>query len=177
MKFAKSLLALSLVALFWSCNKTTEEVNKLTEFDMSYSSESAVPATTYTANVPVDITTPEISTNSTSRFSSENTASNLIDEIKLTRFNITALSGNLDFLKSFTIFIKTSAGETQVASKTSIPAGATSVAADLSGTNIKDHLTKDKISFRISAIFTTGTSQEIKIKTDQTVHVKATLLN
>jgi len=177
MKLLKFFTVAALSATLWSCDKAVKEVDKLTEFDMSYSTETTVPATTYTADVPVDISTPEIPTNVNTKFTSENTAVNLVDEIKMTRFNISAVSGNLDFLKSFTIFIKTSAGETQVATKSNIPAGSTSVAADLSGANIKDHMTKDKIQFRISAIFTTGTPNEIKIKTDQTVHVKATLLN
>src|ERR1043165_9143141 len=101
-----------------ACKKTKEEVDKLTEFDINYSTNLTIPATTYTASVPVDFTTPEVSTQSSTKFSSEKTAADLVSEVKMTKFDISSGSGNLDFLKSITVYIKTTGlGDVQVATK------------------------------------------------------------
>lgn len=159
-----------------SCTK--KDVNELTEFDINYSNELTIPSTSFTTvTVPVDISTPEFATNISSNSSSNKTTTDLITEIKLTKFNISTSSGNLDFLKSVTIYIKASGlSETQVATKSNIPAGSTSISADLKDVNIKDYITKDKVSFRASFLFQTTGSSSMNLKMDETVHVKATIL-
>src|SRR5687767_12309756 len=105
MKKIKAILIPSAIFLFFflfvSCQKAKDEIDQLTEFDINYSSEVPVPAGTYTAGTPVDIVTPEIPTESSSKFASEQTTKDLVSEIKLTKFKVSATSGNLDFLQSF----------------------------------------------------------------------------
>ena len=187
-KFLCLSLVLALVAFGLSCKKK-EEVNKLTEFDIDYSTNLSIPSSSMTVSSPtatpvsVEFTTPNVPTQQSSKFSEAGTAQNLIDEIKMTRFNITAVStsttttANLDYLKSLTIYIKASGvGEEVVATKSNIPAGSTSVSMDLKDTNIKNYIFKDNIQFKVVAIFeaTTPTNQTLKL--DETVHVKASLL-
>ena len=91
MKKLLGLLLLSVVFLAGpSCQKAKEE---LTEFDIDYSTSLPVPANSYTANVPATFNTPEINTDSKSKFSAQKTASDHINEIKMTRFNISVSSG------------------------------------------------------------------------------------
>ncbi len=165
-------LLMSIIAFNWSCNK-----EKLTEFDIDYSTSLPVPASSYTVNTPVEFLTPEIPTESASKFSSAKTSQNLIDEIKMTRFYITAVTGNLDGLKNISIYLKTSnLGDVLVASKASIPAGSTSISADLNDVNIKEYIFKDKIQFRVSVTISSDPSAARQFKLDQTLHVKAKLI-
>lgn len=184
----KKILSLSLVASFilfdLSCKKK-EEANKLTQFDIDYSTNLAIPSASITVTTPttsVEFTTPNVPTQQASKFSAEGTSQSLISEIIMTRFNVTAVStgtttANLDYLKSLTIYIKAAGvGEEIVATKSNIPTGTTSIAMDLTGTNIKNYIFQDNIQFKVLAIFDGSAASDQTLKLDETVHVSATLL-
>lgn len=156
-----------------SCQKAKDEINKATEFDMSYSTQFSIPSTSISVTQPVDFTTPDIPTQSSSRFISEQTTQDLIDEIKMTKFVISNPNGNLDYLKSLSIYLKTSGlGDILVATKSNIPENTSTVNADLNDINIKQYIFKDKIQFRVNVTITTGLTADQTLKIDQTVHVK-----
>jgi hypothetical protein len=162
-----------LVVLGLSCEKTKDDINEATEFDISYSSQVSIPSTSISVTAPAEFSTPEISTQSASRFASENTTKDLIDEITVSKFNISNPNGNLDYLKSITVYIQAdNMGDVQIAAKSNIPAGTTSVAADLSGANIKDFIVKDKIKFKVKVTISTGLTANQTLKVDVTVKVK-----
>jgi len=173
----------ALLVLGVSCKK--EEAAKLTEFDISYSTNLTIPSANMTVSNPsltpttVEFTTPNVPTQQAAKFSAEGTAKNLIDQIKMTKFDI-SVSGagaNLDFLKSLTVYIKASGvGEQMVSTKTNIPAGLTSVSMDLQDVNIKDYIFQDNIQFRVVATFDATAATDQVLKMDETVHVKATLI-
>ncbi|MBL7936013.1 MAG: hypothetical protein JNM51_09440 [Bacteroidia bacterium] len=164
-----------------SCKK--KEVDKLTEFDINYSTNLSIPSSSIAINSPttsVEFTTPNIPTQQSSKFSAEGTAQSLIDQIKMTKFDV-SVSGtgaNLDFLKSVSIYIKAAnVGEQLVATKSSFPTNITSASLDLSDVNIKDFIFQDNIQFRVIVAFdATATVPNQTLKMDETVHVKATLL-
>ncbi len=183
-KTATLLFVVLVIAGITSCQKTKDNVNKATEFDMSYSTEFTIPSTTLTppsgmstsTTQPIEFNTPDISTASASKFSSESTTKDLISEIKMTKFNISNPNGNLNYLKSLSIYLKTSdLVDVLVATKTNIPQNISSLDCDLGDVNIKEYIFKDKIQFKISAVLITGTgaSGDQKLKTSQTLHVKA----
>ena len=170
---------LSAIFLFVTvqCEKTKDKVDELTEFDINYTANLTIPSTSYTLNTPVDISTPEIPTQSANKFSEQKTAQNLVSEIKMTKFDISTTGTDLNFLKSLSIYVKTSnLGDVLVATKSNIPTGITAVSADLSGANIKEHIFKDKIQFRVTLNFNTAPSGTQNLKMDQTVRIKATIL-
>ena len=116
-KAATFIMAVLLVAGISSCQKTKNDINKATEFDMNYTTgdiiipSASIPSTLTPPSgtiQAIDFNTPDISTASASRFTSESTTQDLIDEIKMTKFTISNSSGNLNFLKSISIYIKTS---------------------------------------------------------------------
>ncbi len=162
------LIIVLLVVLNLSCKK-----DKFTEFDIDYTTTLSVPAASITVNVPADFNSPEIPTDSKDKFTSEKTLQNLVDEIKMTKFDISVANGNLNFLKSLNIYLKTSGlGDVLIASKTSIPTGVSALAMDLEDVNIKEYIFKDKIQFRVTVtIQSSPTSAQLKM--DQRVHVKA----
>ncbi|MBX3165389.1 MAG: hypothetical protein KF900_13020 [Bacteroidetes bacterium] len=182
-KKSLSLLLSGMVMLVaMSCQKTKDSVNEFTEFDVEYSSNISIPSfgtgsatadTIVAVDTTMTITTPEIPTQMTSKTSAAKTALNLIDEIKLTRFNISTLGSNLNFIKSLTIYIKTDGADVEVANVADIPENATSVSAHLSDVNIKDPMIKDKVQFKVIAAFKlVPDSTQTSLKLDQTVHVK-----
>lgn len=180
-KILNLLLVIAFIGFGLSCKKK-EEANKLTEFDISYSTNLTIPSASITVTTPttsVEFTTPNVPTQQSSKFSAEGTAQSLIDEIKMTQFKVstTGTGNNLDFLKSLTVYIKASnVGEQKIASKSNIPSGSTSVSLDLDDVNIKNFIFQDNIQFRVLAIFDASAATDQTLKLDETVHVKATLL-
>lgn len=178
-KAAGLLFAVLVFAGITSCQKTKDDINKATEFDMDYSTQVTIPSTTLAlpqgTTQPIDFSTPQISTQSSSRFTAESTTKDLIDEIKLTKLNISNPSGNLNFLKSISIYLQTTGlGDILIATKSNIPENTTSIDADLQGVNIKQYIFNDKIQFRVNVtLITNGSSnQDQVLKTSQTMHVK-----
>lgn len=181
-KSLNALLVLSLIIFGVSCKKTKEKVDELTEFDMSYSYNLSVPSSSVNTSqtVPVDFVTSDISTNSSSTFSAQKTAADKVSEIKLTKFKISTptAGANLDYLKSLSIYIQASGQpEVLLASKASIPTGVTSFDMDLSGTNLKEYLFGATFKLRVAVLVDVNISTAQTLKLDETMHVKATLLN
>ena len=144
-KIFSYLFIISIIGFVLSCKKK-EEADKLTEFDINYSTNLSIPSASIAVNsqtTVVEFTTPNIPTQQSTKFSAEGTAKNLISEIKITKFDISAVGtgANLNYLKSLTIYVKASnVGEQLVASKTSIPTGITSISMDLQDVNIKNYI-------------------------------------
>lgn len=165
-----------------SCQKAKDQLDQLTEFDIPYSNNITIPESTLnntiSATAPLDIKTPDVPTNSSSIFSNNKTSSDLISEIKMKSLTISVPTGNLDFIKSISIYINASGlSEALVASKLTVPVGQTSVSMDMGDVNIKDYIKKDNISFRVTGTVQTGTGQIAQtLKMDEIVHVKATLI-
>jgi hypothetical protein len=136
-----------------------------------------VPSNTISLNVPIDFTTPNVSTQSSSNLATNKTTQSLVDYIKLTKFDVGVGTDNLDFLKSLSIFIKASGmNETLVASKTNIPTGLTNISMDLNDVNIKDYIFQPNVQFRVSVTIDASTANGQTLLLEQTVHVKATVL-
>jgi hypothetical protein len=170
-QFLPVLLFLSIL-IFSGCKK----IDELTEFDIEYSTELTIPASGLSINQPITINSPEIPTNGVSKFTENNTAKNLIDEIKLSRFNISVVNptgANLDFMNSLEIYIAAgSISESLFAKKTPIPSGSSSIAMDLEGQNLKDYIFEDKFKMRLRLVPDQALTADVKIKIDQTMHVK-----
>jgi hypothetical protein len=174
--FTYTILIALICGVNFSCKKTKEKVDELTEFDINYTTNLSVPSQTLAVNVPVDFTTPDISTQSASKFSENNTTKDLVSEIKLTKFNISVASGNLDFLKSLSIYIKSGSAEVLVGTKTNIPTGISETQLDLQDVNIKSYISEPTMKFRVTVTIDASTTAGQSLKMDQTVRVKATLI-
>jgi len=171
-KIVRVIIILSLALGFSvSCKK-----DKFTEFDIDYTTTLSIPAASITVNVPADFNSPEIPTDSKDKLTSEKTLQNLVEEIKMTKFDISVANGNLNFLKSLSIYLKTSdLGDVLIATKTIFPQGVSALAMDLQDVNIKEYIFKDKIQFRVT-VTTQSSPTSAQLKMDQRVHVKAKLI-
>ena len=95
----------------------------------------------------------------------------------MTKFNLSVSSGNLDFVKSVSVSINGSGlPEALIGSKSVVPVGQTTVALDMTNTNIKEYFKKDNFSFRIVGSVQTGGQLAQTLKMSQIIHVKATLI-
>ncbi len=161
-----------------SCKKTQDKVDELTEFDMNYSTDFTVPSSSVSVNIPADFTTPDVTTNSSSTFSSQKTVSSKVTEIKLTKFEMVSGGGDFDYLKSIIIYMQAAGQpEIQLATKTSIPTGISTLSLDLSGNNIKDYIFGTAFKLRVNVVIDGAITANKVMKLNQTMHVKAVLIN
>ena len=155
-----------------------KKVDELTEFDLTYSSNQELPGSGIPVGGTADFVTPDIETNTQSQFAANSTRSDLIESIKLTRFAVTNESGHLDFLRSFTVYIAADGlGENEIARKSQIPDGVSTVEADLTGVNVKEYLLKSHMNFRLRVSVDSLPSENQQLKLDQTMRVSGKKLS
>jgi hypothetical protein len=169
-----TLTAFALVLISLSCQKTKNNINDATEFDISYTTQFTMPATDFDGVDTASFITPDISTDSDKKFASENTAADLVESIALTKLNVISVNGNMDFLKDMDISLMADkVNPSKVASKSNIPTGTTTLAADVSGLNIKDYIKKDKVKLKVFARVDGEVKQDQNMKIEITVRVAA----
>lgn len=131
-------------------------VDKLTQFNMDFNSTVVIPVPEGT-NLPSDVKTPDVVTNSESTFSVKDTRKDMIEEVKLTSLELTITSpstGNFDFMKTINVYMLAEGlPETKIAWKENIPNGAGSVLElDTSNEDLKEYIKKDKIVLRMNTV-------------------------
>ena len=146
----KLLATLSISTLF-----LTSCIDQLTQFDMDFTSEVVIPSTTG-VNLPFNIFTPNIETNSESTFEANKTGKNLIEEILLAQLDITITSpinGNFGFLNSIEIYISADGlPEERIAFKLDIPQNTGNyLELETEDIDLKDYIKKDEFSLRVRA--------------------------
>ncbi|MBL4709807.1 MAG: hypothetical protein JKY48_15345 [Flavobacteriales bacterium] len=142
---------IAIISLLVISTLACKDVEKLTEFTMEINSSVTIPKNPV-SGVPVDISTPDLPTNSEAIFSGKNTRQDLIEEIKLTNMDLKIISpsgSNLDFFKSVSVYMSANGlPEISLATKTDVPDSLTELALDASGSNIKEYLKKNNFSLR-----------------------------
>ena len=147
-----------------------KELDELTQFTMDFNNKVTIPANTV-INTPISISVPDISTNSASTFSGNNTNAGAIEEIKLQQMQLSIVSpagSNFNFFKSVEVFMQAEGlPEVAVASETNVADGLTLLGLNTSDANLKEYITKDKFSIRFSTTTDEAITQdhEINVKT------------
>lgn len=145
-----SVFYLLLLAL--GCKK----VDKLTQFNLEYTQEVVVPASTG-IQLPFNLFTPDIQTNSASSFAVHDTRKDLVQKISLTSLTLTLTQpdhGDFGFLKSVEIFISADGLPTEkVAWKENIPDdGSKQLTLETSGADLKEYLKKDEFTLKLTTV-------------------------
>ena len=117
---------------------------------MEFNESVVIPSSTG-INLPFNILTPDVETNSASTFSNNKTRKDLVDEIKLTKLELTIKSptnADFSFLKSISVYISaTGLPEAKIAYKDEVPANAGAVLTlDVSGVDLKEYIKADKMN-------------------------------
>lgn len=178
MKKLLSILMLSSIVLFSACKKTKDKVDEFTQFDLSYSTNFSVPSSSITINTATNFSTPNIATNTGSSYPNNKTTYELVDEVKLTKFNVVASAGNFDYLKSLTIFMQADGlPESQIATISNIPTGVSNFDMTLNDVNLKDYFAKTNFKMRVNVVIDGAISVDQNMKLNQTLHVVAKILD
>lgn len=174
----KSLIVASLMVFSSACEKAKEGVT----FTLSTRSEVTIPSTTG-LNLPINLLSPDITTNSNSSFSSNRTTPELVREIKLSRLDINIMSPNqttFDFLRTLRVYMSApDLPEVELASAVDIPADgrrSLELAVD-KDTNFKEYLVKDRISLRVQATTRQLVTSDTKLEVLPAFEVRASLID
>lgn len=175
----KKIVIISLISIGIITSNSCKKLDELTQFDLDYTSKVTVPSSSV-VNIPIDLSTPDIETNYQDQLSSNETSTDLVDDIKLAVMNINAKEpqgSNLDFLKSVQVFISVDGlDEIEIASSNDIPDGLTTLELSVSSVNLKDYITKENIKFRIKTTTDKAITQDRDLEIFTRFSVNAKIL-
>jgi len=174
--FKKSIFVICLFALITSCDKLDE----LTKFDMEYSQRATIPSSAG-IDLPFDVFTPEIETNSESTFEVNDTRKDLIEEIKLTELELVIISpdgADFSFLNSIEVYISADGlEEIKIAYLEEVPDDAGSVVTlDTADTDLKEYIKSDEFSLRLNTVTDELMSTDHELEVNSTFFVDAKIL-
>jgi hypothetical protein len=155
-------------------------VDKLTHFNMDYNVSVVIPSSTG-INLPFNLFTPDISSNSESTFAVNDTRKDLVEVIKLTKLDMTLTappSGNFGFLKSIEIFISAQGlPEEKIAWKYNIPSDVEKyLKLETTNTDLKEYIKKDEFTLRFGTVTDEFLTSDHKIDVHAVFFVDAKIL-
>lgn len=174
--FKKCFSILCVFILFVSCDKLDE----LTKFDMEYSQRATIPSSTG-VNLPFDIFTPEMETNSESTFAVNDTRKDLIEEITLTELELFIVSpdtADFSFLNSIEVYISADGlEEILIASLDEVPEEVGNrITLNTSDADLKEYIKKDEFSLRLNTVTDELMSTDHELDVNSTFFVDAKIL-
>lgn len=149
----KYILMLILITLSVS---SCQVLDQFTQFNMEFNETFVIPST-FGINLPFNILTPDIETNSESTFAVNDTRKDLIEEIQLKTITLTLTSpsnADFSFLKSISVFIVSeNYPEIEVAWKNDISndIGAI-ISLQTTDKDLKDYIKEDNFDLRIKTV-------------------------
>jgi|TARA_R110002051_G_scaffold143507_5_gene216458 hypothetical protein len=172
----KCISIICIIALFSSCDKLDE----LTKFDMEYSQRATIPSSAG-IDLPFDVFTPEMETNSESTFAVNDTRKDLIEEITLTELELVMISpdgADFSFLNSIEVYISAEGlEEIRIAYLEEVPDNAGSVITlNTSDTDLKEYIKKDEFSLRLNTVTDELMSTDHELEVNSTFFVDAKIL-
>lgn len=179
---SRNLLSVFLLAVVVIGSSSCELFDKATEveFDMDFKSQVEV-APSSGLNLPFNLFTPEITTNSESTFGIQNTQKELVETVNLTSLVMTITSPSsqrFDFLKSIKVYIDADGlGEVEIASATDIPDNVgNELALTVAANNLRDYIVKDEFTLRVETVTDKTINQTVEIDIDSKFHIIADVL-
>ena len=157
-----------------------EAIDRLTMFNMDYQTNYTVPASTV-INLPIDILTPDITTNSTSTFQQNDTRADLVESIKLNSLTLTLENpedSNFNFLKELRIFLSADGlQEIEIAFVTDNPnSGTKTLQLETTGAELREYIKKPEFQLRVQTITDQAISRNHDIRIDCRFRVDAEVL-
>ncbi len=178
---ARLAFLISLLSLTAFAGTSCKKVNKLVQFNLDYKTEITVPASAG-VNLPFNLFTPNVETNSEASFKANDTRKDLVDEIMLTELRMTIKSpanGDFSFLESVKVFISApNVEEKEVAAMNSVPANIGSVLSlETLGADLAPYLKADRFTLKVRTTTDELLSEDYKIEVYSDFHVIAKLIN
>lgn len=144
-----------------------EKARELTQFTFETNTEVTIPAATG-VNLPINIFTPDVETNSSQTFENNNTRTDLIEEIRLDECELSIVapaSANFDFLKTIRIYIEAQdLPEILVAEKADMPNGqGQTIDLDVTGVDLTEYIRQPTYNLRVQVVTDEIPSSDIDI--------------
>lgn len=169
-------MLLMLIVSSFGCKK----IDEFTKFDLEYKESITIPASSG-INLPFDLFTPEVVTDSESSFAINDTRKDLIEEITLTSLDlaiVTPTDGDFRFLKSVSVYISAEGlSEIEIASLDPVPdnVGPT-IELTTSENDLKEYIKKDQFKLRVQTVTDEILSEDHKIDVSSKFFVDAKIL-
>ncbi len=172
MKNLVPVLAVLLVSLS-SCNK-------LTQFDISYDTSFTISSSTG-INLPTNIITPDIPSNSETQFEVNDTRKENIEEILLQELSLTITSpsnGTFNFLKTVRIFLNAEGlSEIKIANKENMTnTDSKTIQLDVVCVDLQEYIKKDNFSIRVETVTDEILSPDHEVDLNSVFFVDAKLI-
>lgn len=174
----KFLGIISLIILI--ANTGCKKIDKLTHFNMEYTETFTIPSSTG-VNLPFNIASPDVETNSTSEFEINDTRKDLIEEIQLTQLDLSITSpsnGDFSFLKSAEIYISADGlSEAKIAYINSVPSSAgKNLSLETTKADLQEYIKKDKFDLRLKVVTDEIITSDYQVETHAVFYVDAKIL-
>jgi hypothetical protein len=164
-KKANFIFFLFLLLTVFACDKVDDLLTFRIGHQTTFTVESTVPL-----NLPLDIATPDITTNSNQDFENNDTRSDLVKDIKLEHIDLTVTnpSGkNFNFLKSVAIYISTDgSNEILLAYNDAVPTGVTTVELTPTKEKLDQYVKASSYKLRTAIVLRETLTQDVQIKVD-----------
>lgn len=170
------LLFLLVISGASSCKK----LKKLTRFDINYSMNAEIPSSSG-INLPFNILTPDVTTNSESTFAVNDTRKDLINFIALKKLSVVLESpdnSDLSFVKSAKVFISAEGlDELELANIEDVgdDVGKT-LEFMVSKKDFKEYIKKDEFKLRLNVVTDKMVNSDHQVKINTTFEVEAKLI-
>ncbi len=167
----KSILVLALAGILLA-QQGCKKLASLTQFNLNYDTQVTIPKT-LGIDLPINVVTPPVTTNSSSQFEVNNTSKNLIDSINLTQLRLTipeTETVTFDFLKNIEISISANGlPDKKIAWLEDIPrSGLKTIELDVAPGDLKGYIIQDSFTLKTK----TTTRELISHDTQVLVHCR-----
>lgn len=152
MKLITLIIGLAVFTLTNSCKK----VDELTKFDMDYNTTVVIPSSSG-INLPFNVISPSMSTNSEATFEVNDTRKDLIEEILLKKLELRVDSpngGDFGFLESVEIYINAQdLNELKIAWYDNVPQNqGNTLEIFTTEADLKEYVKKDNFTLRVKTV-------------------------
>ena len=166
----------SLIVFTMGCSA----VDELTKFKMNYKSSVTVPAALQ-VNLPIDLFTPDISTNSQTEFEINDTRKDLVENIRLDGLSLTISSpsgADFSFLNSIVIYISADGlSEIRIAWDEDVSATAGGeLNLETSSENLMEYIKQENFQLRVNTVTDEVLTEDHSIEVDCEFFVDAKIL-
>lgn len=176
----KQLKILSIMLLLGLGLSNCEKIDEQTQFNLDYTTSITVPSNSV-INLPIDLNTPNMTTDSRTEFELNDTRVDLVEEVKLTKARLKITDPNdeeFDFVESIEIYINADGlSELKIAEKTNID---DSIGDEMELTvfdnDLSEYIKTEKFSLRAKVITDQLITQDVDIDVFSTFFVDSKIL-
>lgn len=169
------LLILTILFAITACDK----LDDLTKFDLEYKSKIVIPASAG-IDLPFDVLTPDMETDSESQFEVNDTRKDLIEEIKLTELQMVITSpteADFSFLNSIEVYISAEGLDEIKIAEEEVDENAGSILdVDVLDVDLKEYIKKDEFNLRLNTVTDEAIGSDHEIDVNSTFFVDAKVL-